>query len=94
LERALDLQAWVKPPLEWLLELVQDESVQGKLQFDVEQKCRWSDGTWTRFVDEPWTTPGWEKAQASLPEDGLPLMIELYADKSAVSSFGGKKMYP
>ncbi|KAG9086321.1 hypothetical protein FRC06_003156 [Ceratobasidium sp. 370] len=94
LEQVLDFQAWVKPPLEWLLELVQDESVQGKLQFDAEQKYRLSDGTWTQFVDEPWTTPGWEKAQASLPEDGLPLMIELYADKSAVSSFGGKKMYP
>ncbi|KAG9086609.1 hypothetical protein FS749_003531 [Ceratobasidium sp. UAMH 11750] len=92
--QTLDFQAWVKPPLEFFLELVQEESVQKKLQFDAEQKYRWSNGAWTRFVDEPWTAPGWERAQASLPDDGLPLMIELYADKSAISSFGGKKMYP
>ncbi|KAG8714190.1 hypothetical protein FRC08_012260 [Ceratobasidium sp. 394] len=92
--QTLNFQAWVKPLLEWSLELIQDESVQKKLQFDAEQKYRWSDGAWIQFVDEPWTTPGWERAQSSLPDDGLPLMIQLYADKSAISSFGGKKMYP
>ncbi|KAG9120164.1 hypothetical protein FRC07_004449 [Ceratobasidium sp. 392] len=100
--QTLEFQSWVKPLREWLLELVQDESVQEQLQFDAEQLHRWSNGAWTRFVTEPWTGPGWEEAQASrdmyyyasLPDDGLPLMIELYADKSSVSSFGGKSMYP
>ncbi|KAG8793818.1 hypothetical protein FRC12_001518 [Ceratobasidium sp. 428] len=93
-EQMLEFQAWFKPPMEWLLELLRDEVIQEMLQFDAVQMHRWSNGAWTRFVNEPWTTPGWEEAQALLPDDGLPLMLEIYADKSAVSSFGGKKVYP
>ncbi|KAG8707611.1 hypothetical protein FRC09_001732 [Ceratobasidium sp. 395] len=93
-EQTLEFQAWFTPPMDWLLELIQDKVIQEMLQFDAIQMHRWDGGAWTRFVHEPWTTPGWEEAQASLPDDGLPLMLELYADKSAVSSFGGKKVYP
>jgi hypothetical protein len=32
--------------------------------------------------------------QSSLPDDGLPLNIHLYVDKSVTSSFGTKKLYP
>lgn len=32
--------------------------------------------------------------QATLPDDGLPICIVLYADKSLASSWGAKKLYP
>ncbi|KAG8689331.1 hypothetical protein FRC08_010999 [Ceratobasidium sp. 394] len=90
----LDLDVWIKPLNEWLLELVQHPELQPHLHFDSMQKFRWSDGRWVRFVDEPWSADDWAKAQSSLPEDGLPLNIHLYIDKTIASSSGTKKLYP
>ncbi|KAG8680131.1 hypothetical protein FRC08_016515 [Ceratobasidium sp. 394] len=52
------------------------------------------DGEWVRFVSEPWTADGWATSQESLPDDGLPINIILYADKALASSWGTKKLYP
>ncbi|KAG9082281.1 hypothetical protein FS749_006981 [Ceratobasidium sp. UAMH 11750] len=49
---------------------------------------------WVRFVSEPWTTDAWAKSQETLPDDGLPINIILYADKALASSWGTKKVYP
>ncbi|KAF8600798.1 hypothetical protein BDV93DRAFT_587670 [Ceratobasidium sp. AG-I] len=93
-KKDMPFEVWVKPLREWLLELVGDESIQQNLQFDAQQKFRRKEGQWHRFVDEPWTTDEWARTQDSLPDDGLPLNIQLYADRAAISTFGSKKMYP
>ncbi|KAG8782677.1 hypothetical protein FRC12_020566 [Ceratobasidium sp. 428] len=79
---------------EWFLELVLDPQLQQHLHFDAEQKFRFSGDKWVRFIDEPWTAENWAKTQASLPSDGLPINIHLYADKATTSSSGTKKLYP
>ncbi|KAF8601811.1 hypothetical protein BDV93DRAFT_607928 [Ceratobasidium sp. AG-I] len=93
-ESQLELEMWMKPLNDWLLELVQNPELQPHLHFDAMQKFRWDHGRWMRFVDEPWTADNWAKMQSSLPNDGIPLSIHLYADKSVTSSSGTKKLYP
>ncbi|EUC56573.1 hypothetical protein RSOL_188100, partial [Rhizoctonia solani AG-3 Rhs1AP] len=89
-----ELEVLVKPLHEWLTELVHNEGIQQHLQFDAQEKYRWSEGEWQRIIDEPWTTDEWKEIQGWLPPDGLPLNIQLYADRAAVSTFGGRKVYP
>ncbi|KAG9085669.1 hypothetical protein FRC06_003502 [Ceratobasidium sp. 370] len=89
-----EYEVQIKPLHDWLTELVHDESIQQHLQFDARKKYRWSEGSWHRIIDEPWTTDEWENKQNQLPADGLPLNIHLYADRAAVAMFGSKKVYP
>ncbi|KAB5587934.1 hypothetical protein CTheo_8624 [Ceratobasidium theobromae] len=87
-------KVWIKPLKDWFLELVLNPQLQPHLHFDALQKYRFMNGKWICFIDEPWTADNWAKIQALLPEDGLPLNIMLYADKSVTSSSGTKKLYP
>ncbi|KAG8715384.1 hypothetical protein FRC09_016653, partial [Ceratobasidium sp. 395] len=85
---------WILSLKDWLLELILNLELQPHLQFDAQRKFRRMDDQWVRFIDEPWTADDWVRIQKSLPNDGLPLNIELYADKALASSSGAKKIYP
>ncbi|CUA68688.1 hypothetical protein RSOLAG22IIIB_08058 [Rhizoctonia solani] len=88
----------IKSLKDWMLELVLSPELQPHLHFDAIQKFCWMDKKWMRVYDEPWTTDNWAHIQASLPANGLPINIHLYADKALATNFDqsahAKRLYP
>ncbi|QRV94457.1 hypothetical protein RhiJN_22475 [Ceratobasidium sp. AG-Ba] len=89
-----NLEVRIKSLKNWILEMVLNPQIQPYLHFDAVQKFVQVDGEWVRVVDEPWTADNWARVQATLPSDGLPILLHLYADKAIASSFGTKRLYP
>ncbi|TEB26008.1 hypothetical protein FA13DRAFT_1636737, partial [Coprinellus micaceus] len=62
--------------------------------WDAQKVHIFSGEKWERVYTDPWTGDDWFQIQNSLPDDGVPLMFILYADKTQLSSFGTAKAYP
>ncbi|KAF5380684.1 hypothetical protein D9757_007079 [Collybiopsis confluens] len=85
-----------RPMWNWIEELVNDRRVVSKMEWHARRLYQYDKGTnvWNHFIDEPWTANRWWNIQDHLPNDGVPLCIIFYADKSKLSSFGTAKGYP
>ncbi|KAK7454067.1 hypothetical protein VKT23_011580 [Stygiomarasmius scandens] len=83
-----------RPLWEWLEELLSTKELVSKMEWDAKQLYKFNGQEWCRFIDEPWTADKWWNIQSSLPQNGKPLCILIYADKNKLSSFGTAKGYP
>ncbi|KAI0648452.1 hypothetical protein C8Q79DRAFT_905404 [Trametes meyenii] len=81
---------------EWSLGLIKDPFLAPKFTWHAQRlyKMNGQTGGWERFVDEPYTADNWWKTESSLPPNASPVMYQLYADKTRLSSFGKQKGYP
>ncbi|EFI26693.1 hypothetical protein CC1G_15464 [Coprinopsis cinerea okayama7 len=90
-----EYDVWVRSVWEWLLEMVGSQKLAREFVWEsVKMFKKKDDGDWERFVTEPWTGDDWAEIESNLPDDGVPLCLTIYADKTQLSSFGGKKGYP
>ncbi|KAG2012091.1 ubiquitin and ribosomal protein S27a [Coprinopsis cinerea AmutBmut pab1-1] len=86
---------WVRSVWKWALELVENPKLAPEFVWESAKMFKKNDDAmWERFVTEPWTGDDWAKIEDNLPDDGVPLCLIVYADKTQLSSFGGKKAYP
>jgi len=101
---------WSRPLWAWLLDHLVDPDVVRHFEWDAQKVSRHTEEGSTRIYTEPWTGNRFWKIQvrlicpvvtqclqiwkSSLPEDAKMLCLELYADKTRLSSFGTEKGYP
>ncbi|THU83800.1 hypothetical protein K435DRAFT_822896 [Dendrothele bispora CBS 962.96] len=83
-----------RPLWDWLEELLCSKEVVSQMEWDAKQLFKFNEKEWCRFIDEPWTADRWWDIQSSLPPNGKPLCVLIYADKNKLSSFGTAKGYP
>ncbi|KIY64364.1 hypothetical protein CYLTODRAFT_469038, partial [Cylindrobasidium torrendii FP15055 ss-10] len=95
-KRTMDAMAalWFRDIWDWLSELMDDPSIGPKMEWDAVQLWRYDGKTWYRFYHEPWTADGFWKRQDQVPPDGKVLAVQIYADKTRLSSFAGVQGYP
>ncbi|KAL0059303.1 hypothetical protein AAF712_013951 [Marasmius tenuissimus] len=100
--------AYFRPLMDWIREIVQDEQLSPLMQWDARQHRRFNGKEMERFVDEPWTANSWWNAQTRINErrvldeegkpqsspNAKPLALIMYADKNKLSSFGTAQGYP
>ncbi|KAK1220495.1 hypothetical protein PQX77_016730 [Marasmius sp. AFHP31] len=100
--------AYFRPLMDWIREIVQDEQLSPLMQWDARQHHRFNGKEMERFVDEPWTADSWWNAQTRINEQRVldeegnpqektnakPLALIMYADKNKLSSFGTAQGYP
>ncbi|KAF7789434.1 hypothetical protein EIP86_000378 [Pleurotus ostreatoroseus] len=81
--------------LPWMLGLIADVNLAPHLRWDASKLFkRRPDGTWMRYVHEPWTGDLWWKLQSLLPIGGKGIFLAIYADKTRLSSMGHVQGYP
>ncbi|KAF6743705.1 hypothetical protein DFP72DRAFT_113420 [Ephemerocybe angulata] len=86
---------WRIPAWDWCKELLNDPLLKGEFRFDAERLFRHNGKEFERFYNEPWTANDWWRIQGEFPkENAAPFAIILYADKTKLSTMGGKKGYP
>ncbi|KIK69151.1 hypothetical protein GYMLUDRAFT_152168 [Collybiopsis luxurians FD-317 M1] len=85
-----------RPLWDWIEEQLMDRRVVSQMEWHARRLYRFEkeSGLWRHWIDEPWTAKRWWDIQDQLPDDGVPLCIIFYADKSKLSSFGTAKGYP
>ncbi|KAF8595499.1 hypothetical protein BDV93DRAFT_514944 [Ceratobasidium sp. AG-I] len=80
IEKYLELSTWIKPMMDWLLELLDNYTPKEHFRFTAERKFRHSDGKSIRFVDEPWTAQDWlelQKLSRFGTKNGYPVIAHL-----------------
>ncbi|KAK1227009.1 hypothetical protein PQX77_009971 [Marasmius sp. AFHP31] len=101
-------EAYRRPLLGWIREIVQSETLSEHIQWDAQRHYRFNGVRWEQFIHEPWTTDSWWDTQTRINErptprrgdeallkpDAKPLALILYADKDKLSTFGTAKGYP
>ncbi|KAF9491818.1 hypothetical protein BDN71DRAFT_1578516 [Pleurotus eryngii] len=97
----MTFEMWYRPLWDWALSLILDSSLVPYFEWNSQRLYKFDGTHFVRFVDEPLTGERlWNMEarimwyQSSIPEDGTPFFVTLYADKSKLSSFGTAKAYP
>ncbi|KAL0564298.1 hypothetical protein V5O48_017752 [Marasmius crinis-equi] len=90
-----EFEVHARPLWDWLLELVLDKELVSHMEWDARRLYKFDGHNWERIIHEPWTADRWWTLQSgSIPLNGKPLCILIYADKNKLSSFGTAKGYP
>ncbi|KAG6326821.1 hypothetical protein ID866_12268 [Astraeus odoratus] len=82
------------PPWDWATGLLEDPLLAPLFVWDAQHLYKYNGIKFEWFINEPWTADHWWKIQSSLPNNGVPFAIILYADKTHLSSSGNVKGYP
>ncbi|KAH9476946.1 hypothetical protein JR316_0010862 [Psilocybe cubensis] len=85
---------WCQNIWEWVLEIVQDPFLCGHMQWDAQRTSVYNGEKFVPFVDEPYTGTRFWNVQSELPEEGKPICIQIYSDKTQLALFGKAKGYP
>jgi len=88
------MEFWSRPLMGWARNIVEDSYLGSICEWDALHLEKFDGKVWIPFVHEPWTATRMWDVQSSLPADGKPLAITLYADKTQLSSFGTAQGYP
>ncbi|KIK46619.1 hypothetical protein CY34DRAFT_21850 [Suillus luteus UH-Slu-Lm8-n1] len=87
-----DMHAW--PLWNWAMDLLSEPLLAPHFVWDVKHLYKHDRISYKHFIHEPWTADHWWHIQSSLPNNGVPFAIILYADKTHLSSSGAVKGYP
>ena len=78
----------------WVLDHLMNSELVRQFEWDAQNVCRYNGSEFTRIHTEPWTGDRWWEVQSSLPHDAKMVSLEIYSDKSVLSSFGTAKGHP
>ncbi|KAF8812136.1 hypothetical protein BYT27DRAFT_7221243 [Phlegmacium glaucopus] len=93
-DEVLNFDMYMRPLWDWCTELLMDPKIVQQFHWNAEKHFKYNGDKFERFIDEPWTADSWWELQSTLPTDGFPFCIIMYADKTKLSSFGTQKGYP
>ncbi|TFK20456.1 hypothetical protein FA15DRAFT_646974 [Coprinopsis marcescibilis] len=93
-EKEYMFQYWGRSVWDWIIDLVKNQLLRDKWDWSSKVMERFDGEDWVQFYTEPCTGSRFQDIEATLPSDGTPLGIILYADKTELSSFGTAKGYP
>ncbi|KAL0057494.1 hypothetical protein AAF712_015864 [Marasmius tenuissimus] len=65
-EEIRTFDAYYRPIMNWLREVVQNEHLAPHMQWDARKQYRFDGQRWERFIDEPWTADSWWDAQTKI----------------------------
>jgi len=86
---------WCRSLWDWVLDLVENPSLARYFEWDAQKLYKYDGKKFFRFIHEPWTAARFWEVQSLLPsQEGKPIAIILYADKTKLSSFGTEMGYP
>ncbi|KAJ8701072.1 hypothetical protein PTI98_004035 [Pleurotus ostreatus] len=92
--KVLSYDVWRRPVWDWVMKLVQDPRLAPHFEWDAKQLFKFDGKSWIRFRDDIVTGDLWWEIQSTLPNDGKPFILIIYADKTRLSTFGTAKGYP
>ncbi|KIP07360.1 hypothetical protein PHLGIDRAFT_71277, partial [Phlebiopsis gigantea 11061_1 CR5-6] len=83
-----------RPIWDWVVDQLCDTKILPYMQWDSTRLFTYNGRQWVSFFNEPFTACRAWNVQSHLPENGKPLGLIVYADKTKLSSFGTLKGYP
>lgn len=87
-------EMWSRPMWNWIADHLADPELVRHFEWDAQKVFRQQNGGRSRIFTEPWTGERFWNVQSSLPKEAKVVCLEIYADKSKLSSFGTQKGYP
>ncbi|KAH6883656.1 hypothetical protein BKA70DRAFT_1378000 [Coprinopsis sp. MPI-PUGE-AT-0042] len=93
-EEDIEYEMFSRTLEDWMFDILNDRKLQQACQFDAMDIAQWSEDSFDRIYNEPWTGKAWWDVQSKLPNDAGIFFIILHADKTKLSSFGTAKGYP
>ncbi|KAG2096721.1 uncharacterized protein F5147DRAFT_747547 [Suillus discolor] len=87
-----DMHVW--PLWDWAMDMLSEPLLAPHFVWDMQHLYKHDRTDYKCFIHEPWTADHWWHIQSSLPSNGAPFAIILYADKTHLSSSGAVKGYP
>ncbi|KAG2741161.1 hypothetical protein P692DRAFT_201727134 [Suillus brevipes Sb2] len=90
----LEFDVHTRPLWDWAMDLLEDPLLAPHFVWDAQRLYKHDGTDFRRFIHEPWTADRWWRIQSSLPDNGVPFALILYADKTHLTSSGHVKAYP